>query len=404
MTILKGIRILDLTVFLQGPLASVMLADLGAEVIKVEPPGGDPVLVSGVVYGAPQIVELDGESFSIQYESVNRGKQSIILDLKTPSGMKIFGELVKVSDVVITNLRSGALKRLGISYEYLRNINEKIIYVTTTIAGSKGPHADIPGFDISGMAWSGLMYAASQDDDPVYPVGAIGDVLGGTLMAFATVSGILARERVGVGQHIETSQLGGLVWLQFLALTTVSATGVEFRSGKNLIGNNPLYGLYRCRDDRWIVLSLYQSDQYWPALCEALTMTELKDHPKFHSSDARSMNSDFVRETMVNKFAALDRSAVMTAFQPFGIPVAPVNRVSDVLVDEQILANQMIDVSESGPIPMVYLPFPAAFSATPTERPAPAPTPGGNTDSILTEVCGYDADEIAEFAIGGAFG
>lgn len=406
MQALQGLRVLDLTVFVQGALGSAMLADLGAEVIKVDPPGGDPVLGTVASFGAPQIVDgLDGRTYNVQYETANRGKLSLCLDLKSGAGREIIERLFTICDVVVTNLKESTLRKLGIDYEHACSLKPDVVYVTTSIFGPDGPDSDVAGFDISGVSRGGLMYAASRTGEPVYPVGAIGDVMGATLTGFAALTGIIARERNGLGQKIDTSQLGAVTWLQFLALSTVLLTGKEFQATGDPLENNPLFSLYECHDHRWLALAIYQGDRYWGALCDALGRPDLLDDPRFRDHESRIANLRDLREILVTIFAATDFAQLIEALRAHGVPFSPVNRVSDMVSDSQILANEYVRELDHPGLGRVSMPsLPLRMSATPLAPLRPASYPGSDAEHVLSDLCGFGAEEIGSLAIRGAFG
>lgn len=403
--ILQGVRVLDLTVFVQGALGSAMLGDLGAEVIKVDPPGGDPVLGTLSSFGVPQTVESDGRTYSIQYELANRNKTSICLDLKSPAGQRVVKELIKKSDILVTNQKMSTLERLSLGYPAVAAINPRIVYVHSSIFGSKGPDADVPGFDISGVGRGGLMFAASSNGEPVYPVGALGDVMGATMTGLGALVGYIARERHGVGQCIETSQLGSVTWLQSLALSTYLLGGTEYRTGGDFLGSNPLFDMYRCADGEWIALAIYQGDRFWSKFCTATGREDWLEDARFANQSDRSDNAGALTAQLAEHFGGKPRDTHVEAFREHGIPFAPINRIPDVAVDDQIIANGYIgslDHPALGPISMPVLPF--TLSGTPLAPLRAAPEPGGNLDSVLRDVCAFDEETIGALAVEGAFG
>jgi crotonobetainyl-CoA:carnitine CoA-transferase CaiB-like acyl-CoA transferase len=404
LNVLGGVRVLDLTSFVQGALASAMLADMGADVIKIEPPGGDPVMGTHTTFGVSQMFERNGVTRNVQYESANRGKKSICLDLKTASGQSVLNRLISVSDVLLSNLKESNLVKLGITYERVSEINPEIIYVLTSMFGNQGPDADVPGFDISGVSRGGLMYSSSPNN-PVYPVGALGDTMGATVTAMAAMAGIIARERHGIGQRVDASQLGGVVWLQFLSLATFLLNGEEYRSGSDVLGANPLFGLYECANGEWIALAIYQGDRYWPALCHSLDHPEWLDDERFQSQASRGEHRGALSTKLREVFESSNRNQLIRVFRESGIPFSPVNRISDLPADEQVVSNRYIEQVVHpvlGSIDVPALPF--SMSLTPNGPLRPAPTPGEDLPSVLRDVCAFDDDEIAELASGGAFG
>ncbi len=247
---LEGIRVLDWTIFQQGPVATAMLGDMGADVIKIEDRvGGDPARGMMKVIGAIISQEVTGRN--AYYENNNRNKRCITLDLKKDRGREIVYRLAEKSDVFVQNFRQGVAGRLGLDYETLSGYNPKLIYASATGWGPKGPDSGEPSADYTGIARSGFMSLAGEPDMPPQMVqGGIGDQTGAIMTAYGVVSALLARERFGIGQEVNASILGGLVFLQGVPMACALMAGVtRFRTRRTGAGN-PLWNHYACRDGK----------------------------------------------------------------------------------------------------------------------------------------------------------
>ncbi len=392
---LDGIRVIDWTIWQQGPVASAMLADLGAEVIKIETPdGGDPgrglVAISGTDI-TPRA--------SFYIEANHRGKQSITLDLKQPEGHKIALELIDKSDVFVQNMRGGVAERLGLGYEDLRARNEKLIYASATGYGPKGPDSDKPSFDHLGLARSGIMFAAGEPDmPPLALAGGVADQMGATILAYGIVIAILARERFGVGQRVDASHLGSMAWLQGLSMSGRLINGSAFPRTFRSKSFNPLWNHYRCADDTWIALAMLQADRYWADLCRALDRPELIDDERFANMGARSANSEACVAIFDEIFVSKPRDDWMKILENGGDFIfTVVNSLNDLPDDPQMQANGYItEIDHPTYGPTQYLACPVGLSETPGQVTTPAPELGQHTELILTELLGYSWDDVGQ--------
>jgi crotonobetainyl-CoA:carnitine CoA-transferase CaiB-like acyl-CoA transferase len=287
--LLEGIRVLDCAIWQMGPAATAFLGDLGAEVIKIEESvNGDPARATRWLKG--ESLELpQGKSW--YFEQHNRNKKGITLNLKTEEGKQVLFRLVEKSDVFVQNFRPGVAERLGIDYKALSSYNPMIIYASATGFGRKGPDAKEPAFDLLGQARSGLMTTAGEPDGPpVMHSEGIVDQIGAIMLGYGMVVALLARERLGIGQEVDSSQLGSIITLMTSDVSYTLAAGHNIPPVRRRQAYNPLWNIYECSDGKWIALAMLQSDRYWSTVCQALGLPELVDDHRFCNMERRGEN------------------------------------------------------------------------------------------------------------------
>ena len=394
--VLEGIRVLDWTVFQQGPVAGMMLGDLGADVIKIEERiGGD--VGRGMLKAFGKSVAGEEEGRSPYFEANNRNKRSITLDLGKDEGKEIVYRLVEKSDVFLQNFRLGVADRMGMGYETLSRYNPRLIYAHSSGWGPRGPDAFEPSADYTGMARSGIMTIAGEPGDPPIQIhGGIADQLGAIMTAMGVVSALLVRERTGKGQKVDTSLLGSMAFLLGLPLNFVTLAGFSsMRIGRKDSGN-PLWIHYRCGDDNWVALSCLQSDKFWPSVCQAIGRPELERDPRFDSIESRAKNARELIELLDGAFATKARAEWVEIFKAHNVLFAPVNTVPEMVNDPQVLANDYVtEVDHPAWGRVKTTGFPLGFAETPCSIRREAPEFGQHTEEILTEVLGYSWDDIA---------
>jgi crotonobetainyl-CoA:carnitine CoA-transferase CaiB-like acyl-CoA transferase len=392
---LKGIRVLDWTIWQQGPVATVMLADLGAEVIKIEERDkGDPGRAIMAVAGGP--TERGGRNF--YFEANNRHKKSIALDLKRPEAQEIVHKLAAQSDVFVQNFRKGVAKRLGLDYETLRALNPKLIYANSTGYGPEGPDSAEPSFDYLGQARSGVMYTHGvKSDEPIFTTGGIADQMGAIMLAYGILAALLARERYGIGQQVDASHLGSMMALQGLNVSMRTIMGHEFGRTTRDEAFNPLWNHYRCADGKWLALAMLQPDRYWKDLCVAMGLTELADDARFSDMKSRGKNAATLIPIFDRKFLEKSRDEWMKILKAGGDFIyTVVNSVSDLPNDPQVKANEYIVDHEIPGIGKTHLlGMPVKLSETPGQPRGHAPELGEHTELLLTELLGYSWDDVA---------
>jgi len=392
---LEGIRVIDWTIWQQGPVCSTMLGDLGADVIKVEERvGGDPgrgmTKLSGIdMAGMP----------NFYFEANNRNKRGITVDLKKPEGLEIVRELIAGADVFVQNFRQGVAERLGLGYADLKARNPKLIYATATGYGPYGPESGDPSFDQLGLARSGIMLAAGEPDMPPLAIaGGIADQMGAIMLAYGIMAALVARERFGIGQAVDGSHLGSMMALQGLSVSARLMWGFAIPRMPRKFQANPLWNHYQCQDGRWICLGMLQPDRYWADFCRVVGRPELATDDRFVDLRVRAANAGTAIEILDALFATRPLAEWMTLLRAGGDFIfCQVNAVDDLPADPQVTANDYVvdyDHPRFGATKVIGLPV--RLSETPGSIRLPAPEFGEHTEQILTEVLGYSWERVAE--------
>ena len=366
---LDGIRVVDLTSYIAGAYAAMQLADMGADVVKVESPEGD------------SFRELPG------FFGWNRGKRSISVDLKTAEGREIVERLAVRGDVVMENMRPGVADRLGVGWERLAALNPRLVYCSVTAFGSTGPGVERPGFDPIFQALGGVMTLQGFGGPPQYLRTAPTDYYTAALATQAIVAALFARERTGRGQRVETSLLRGVLALQ-------SGAAVDYPGKPVLIRDNPTYRLYQTGDGQWFFLAV-GNQSFWVKLCKALGLEHLADDPRFGSWMLRLQNNQDLLPIFEARFREKPRAEWLTVLATHDIPAAPVQPWLDFFEDPAVRHHDMVheyDHPEVGRLRMIGQPL--VFTETPTRDPGPPPTLGQHTDAVLREL-GYTNADIA---------
>jgi crotonobetainyl-CoA:carnitine CoA-transferase CaiB-like acyl-CoA transferase len=386
-TALSGIRVLDFTRYQQGPFATTMLADMGADVIKVEDPfAGD--------FGRRMWKEPD--DFSAFYEALNRGKRSLCLDLRNPEGRELALQLGERCDVVAENFRPGTMDGWGLGYDAFRARNPRIIYAQATGWGTRGPIAAYPAFDQIAAAYSGFAVhcGGGPGHRPEVPFQGIADQTGAMNFAFGIMSALFVRERTGKGQKVEVSLLGSQLALQAPEVLHYLHFGWErpreFRA-------SPTVGHYECADGRWLMI-VALDPKTWPKLATALEVPELVDDPRFAKGFPRYKNRNELQPLLEEAFRKRDSSYWVERLREADVPVSRVQSYAELVAEQQLTANGYIvdqDHPRFGPQKVIGLHI--NLSETPGEIGVPAPAFGQHTDEVLGEL-GLDEERLATLA------
>jgi crotonobetainyl-CoA:carnitine CoA-transferase CaiB-like acyl-CoA transferase len=384
---LAGVRVLDLTRVLAGPAAALALADLGAEVLKVEPPGsGDET----------RLFPPFREDVSHYFVSVNRGKKSIVVDLKTEAGVALIKALAAKCDILIENYRPGVMDRLGLGYETLSALNPGLIYCAISGFGMTGPLRDRPSFDIVMQALSGALSVNGEAGQPPTKLGIpLGDLVGGINGPIGILAALYERTHTGRGRLIDVSLLDGMMGMLGYLAQLAFFTGEDPKPRGAEHANLVPYGIFPAKDGSMVIACLM--DSFWAKVCRAIDRAELIGDARFDSiekrRDARAMVnemvSNFTRERTMHELAEI--------FTEHQVPHAPVLGITEALAQPQAVEREMVvetDHAVLGKIPVVNrsIKFPGALQPVPT---AP-PVLGQHTDEILRQVLDYTPEQIAE--------
>ncbi|MBE0415212.1 MAG: CoA transferase [Dehalococcoidia bacterium] len=386
---LEGIRVLDLTQFAFGPRTAAYLAEMGAQVIKIENNlSGEPIR------WIDSLRQIPIGKFNAYFEQNHRGKKSMAINLRHEKGREVAYKLIENADIFVTNLRMGGLERLGLDYDTLSRINPRLIYALGTGWGLRGPARDRGAFEVTGLASSGLLSGLVEPDapPPLCPP-AMGDYAAATFLAYGIMLALFHRERTGEGQMVHVSLLGSAM--------TIASCGIDMSlaAGKDMLGAShdselPLYNLFQTKDKRWIQLAMFQTDPVWPEFCQALDIEHLKDDPRFNSREAIIENKVALNSILNEVFLTKTLSEWTECLDRYDFIWSPVKRYTELTSDPQVLENEYIvslDDPEVGEIKVVGITV--ELSKTPGRIGSKAPELGQHTEEILLEL-GYTWDDI----------
>ena len=395
---LKGIKVLDWTMWQMGPVSTAMMGDMGADVIKIEALDGDAgrAVRRAITLDTGLVADRNG-----YFESGNRNKRGIAVDLTTGEGVEIVQKLVEKTDVFVQNFRQGVAERLGLGYDTLREINPMLVYGSASGYGPNGPDSNLPSFDGCGQARSGLMMSATPAGalEPNRVTQGASDQMGAIMLAYGIMTALLARERHGMGQEVNASHLGSMTYLQGLSVSMKTMAGIAMPRSFRHKAYNPLWNHYRCKDDLWIALAMLQPDRYWSDFARIIGRPELAEDPRFDIMAHRSANAEDCIALLDEIFATRPRAEWIQRIKDDGADLiyTIVNSVADLPEDPQVKANGYIaevDHPQHGPTDMVGVPV--ALSETPGNIRRVAPELGEHTEEILTDVLGWDWDKVGE--------
>jgi CoA:oxalate CoA-transferase len=384
---LSGIRVIDLTRILAGPFCTQLLADLGAEVIKVEPPGrGDPVRGQGAIR--------DGLSW--YYAQFNRNKKSLTLDLYGDAGRAVLADLIRGADVLVENYRPGVLAKMGFDPARLKEINPALVVGSVNGYGSTGPYADRPAFDFIAQAMSGFMsVTGAADQAPVRAGPPIADLIAGLYAAFGIAAALVARggPGAGQGQRVEASLTGGLIsMLAYFSAQHFTTGQLPERTGNDHPVIYP-YGLFHAADGDVAIAP--STPVHVRRLLEALELGRLLDDPAFADNAARVRNRERLRPLINARIGQATVEAWIERLNAAGVPCGRVMNLAEVFADPQVLAQEMVvEIEHPGHGRVRMTGFPVKLSATPAQLGRPAPQLGEHTDLVLGAL-GYSPERIA---------
>ncbi len=391
---LAGVRVLDVSQVMAGPFASMLLGDLGADVIKIEPPG------TGDQTRAAMGFKMKG-SDSMGFLNMNRNKRSVALNLKSDAGREIFYMLVETADIVIENYRPGVMKRLRCDYETLRQINPRLIYASISGFGQTGPWASRPGFDLMAQAMSGIMSVTGHPGGPPAKGVPVADVGCGLFTIYAVLAAYIGRQKTGEGQYIDASLFEAALAFSVWDAADYWGTGAIPTPLGTANRMSAPYQAVRAKDGYFVMGAPNQ--KLWQALCDTLGRKELIDDPRFKDISTRLANRAVLIEELERSFMTRTSEEWVDALLAVGIPAGPIYTYPEAFESEHGRHRQMrleIDHPIEGKVPNIG--FPVKLSGTPQQVRHPPPLLGEHTEAILTEL-GVDAAMMQDLKARGAF-
>jgi len=389
---LEGTKVVDVSGYVAGPTCGAILASMGADVVKVEPPAGDEFRRAG-----PFV-----EGTSYPYEMLNHNKRSILVDLKHPDGLAVARQLVEDADVFLESWRPGTASRLGLGYDELSAANERLVYCSISGFGQTGPYRERGGVDIIAQAMGGLMGLTGEPDRPPvkvsYPITDIGASLWGVIGILAALS---ARTSMGGGQQVDVALLDSPVsWSFWEAAQYFGAGAVPGPIGSSHRNVVP-YRAFLCADERYLVIGV-AGQQLWQRLCEVLGRQQLLEDERFATADLRRQNREVLEDVLESVFAQTPREEWLGRLEAAGIPAGPVYRYDEMLADEQVKHRGLVTpVAHPMAGSMNLVDVPLFLSGTPKHQIRSAPLPGADTEQIL-RAAGLDDAAIERLERSGA--
>lgn len=366
---LDGVRVLDMTLWMAGPVAGMLLGDLGADVVKIETAKGDPTRSHVAPTAGSASIDLEGTSIS--YSACNRNKRSLVLDLGADTDRQMFEDLVDRADVFITNMSVPTIRKLKIDQGTLRERNPRLIYAHGSGLGPNGPRAEDLAQDMTGMAYAGMLFTMSPDsDEPFAPPGAMNDVLTGTLLASGVLAALLRRNRTGQGETVTASLLQSSLWVQMLLVGSVANTvGASTNGRPRTDPRNPMVNQYRAADGKWIAVAAINAGA-WKDFVAGADIGHLLEDPRFATYEQAVEHTREMRAELDRHFARRPAEEWLISLRRHGVWCGPANRLYELLDDEQILANDYLMTLTDG-LRTVAAPFTLSAYGVP-QRAGPA--------------------------------
>ena len=387
MGLLDGVRILDLSQMLSGPYSTLILGDMGAEIIKIEEPGeGDRTR---------SMPHHHFGGLSAYYISVNRNKKSVTLDLKVPEAREVFYDMVRKADVVFDNFRPGVLERLMIDHETLRKIKKDIISVSITAYGYDGPYRDLPAFDLTIQAIGGAMSVTGEPGGAPVRMGIpMGDIAGAVFASNAVTAALYKRAKTGEGSRIDVSLLDALVSMHtYVAQYVLQGGEVPGPVGSGHQSVVP-YRAFKGKDGEWFVIAVF-TEKFWGLFCRMLGVEGLEKDPRFATNPHRCVHRAELFRILENEFEKRTAPEWLKALDGAGVPAAPINQLDKTLMDPQILLRKMVvdlEIPGAGKVKTMGNPVKVLGEE---ERFRPPAQLGEHTEEVLRGILGYSAEKIA---------
>lgn len=395
MPALSGIKVIDFTTWIFGPGATAILADWGADVIKIEDPlTGDPQRAIIMFGGGTKVPEIN-----FPWELENRNKRGVAIDLRTKQGKEIIYKMIEQADVFASNIRADVLNNLCMDYDTLSKINPKIIYAHGSGYGEKGPEYLRSGYDYASFwARGGIMNMIGEPDaPPPQCLPGLGDNTTAMAMAAGIMLALFVRERTGIGQRVDVSLLGTALWCNGMSVTgSAFAEELPKRISRKDVPN-PLFNSYKCMDDKWLMLACLQSDRYWSDFCKIMGIENLEFDKRYENMFVRAQNPQTLISIFDELFLTRNRDEWARLFDEKEIVWAPIQTLSEALNDPQAYHNGFVSevvYPVHGPFKLVN--SPVQFGKTPASIRNIAPELGQHTEEILLEM-GYTWEDIISF-------
>jgi len=396
---LEGIRIIGLEQYMAGPYCTMLLADAGAEVIKIERPGsGDPRRVM------PPFAEGNGKKKGAGFMGYNRNKKSLALNLRAPEGQEVFRKLAASADVVVENLRPGSMAKQGLGFEDMRKTNKGLIWSVISGFGQledyRGPYANRPAFDIVAEAMGGIMHMVGfADKPPSWTIYGMADIYSGQIAAYGIMQALFMRERTGLGQLVDSSMLDNMIALNEAQISLYSVAGQVNTRGmpKNVWPRDA----YECSDG-WLAVNV-PDNIIWGRMAETIGQPELKDDERAKDGAARCQNIDFLQPKLEAWFKSQTRDAAVDELNNAGVPCGPIYDTEDIFKDPQVQARGiLVDIEDPDVGTLKFARTGPYLGAAPEIATNPAPDLGQHTRKVLEDILGYgsgDVDGLAEAGV-----